>query len=316
MNGRVAVVTGGTSGIGLEVVRGLAQRGARVVLVGRGSDRASHIAGDVARETGNPNIEAVGVDDLATRAGWTAVADEVLRRCPRLHVLVNNAGAVFLQRQTTADGLERTFALNVLAPLALTTLLFDRLRASAPARVVNITSAAHLGHSVDLADLQSERDYGGWEAYGRSKLELILLSRELARRFAGTGVTVNSVHPGFVRSGFGSNNAGGSSTMVRFAAAVFGRSLKSGARTPLRVAADPDLEHVSGEYFSDGRVATGSAASRDLRTARRLYEACLPIARVPEIPLPAALTSRGEAAVDQKPPPPAVGPPGVGLRGH
>jgi NAD(P)-dependent dehydrogenase (short-subunit alcohol dehydrogenase family) len=289
MQGRVAVVTGGTSGIGLEIVRGLAARGAHVVIVGRGGPRVGEIAREVGRTTGNAEVEGLSVEDLAVRAAWKNVADELLRRLPAIHVLVNNAGAIFTSREVTVDGNERTLALNVLAPLALTSYLADRLRASAPARVVNVSSAAHQGHHLDLDDLQSAQRFSGLGTYGRSKLDLILLSRELALRLAGSGVTVNSLHPGFIRSGFGRNNRGGTATAIRVTALLFGRSPRAGARTPLMVACDPALEHVSGEYFSGGHVATGSGPSRDLAGARTLYLACLRITGAPEIPLPSAL---------------------------
>jgi retinol dehydrogenase-14 len=290
MAGRTVVVTGGTSGIGLEVVWGLAARGAHTVVVGRGgTERIAGIVDEVRTGTGNPDIEGVAVADLALRASWPALADELRRRCPSIHVLVNNAGALYFHRETTADGLERTFALNVLAPLALTAFLQERLRGSAPARVVNVASAAHEGNRLDLDDLEGARGYSGFRAYGRSKLALILLSRELALRFAGSGVTVNALHPGFIRSGFGSNNRGGAGFVLRLLTLCFGKSPRSGARTPLRVACDPALEHTSGEYFSGGHIATGSNASRDLATARALYARCLPLTGAPDVPLPPAL---------------------------
>jgi NAD(P)-dependent dehydrogenase (short-subunit alcohol dehydrogenase family) len=290
MEGRVAVVTGGTTGIGLEVVWGLAARGAHTVIVGRGgAARLEQIVEEVRVGTGNPDVEAVGVQDLALRSSWPALAQELTRRLPALHVLVHNAGALYTRRETTPEGLERTFALNVLAPLALTAYLQGTLRASAPARVVNVASAAHEGHTVHLDDLESTGAYSGFGVYGRSKLELVLLSRELARRFAGSRVTVNALHPGFVRSGFGLNNRGGTALVIRAMAFLFGKSPRSGAVTPLRVACDRDLEHVSGEYFSGGHIATGSNASRDLAMARRLYERCLPLTGAPEIPLPPEL---------------------------
>ncbi len=292
LQGRVAVVTGGTSGIGLEIVRGLAAQGAHTVLIGRGAQRAVGIAEEVRRSSGNPLVEAVALDDLSTRVGWTAVGEELRRRFAAIHILVNNAGAIYFQRTETVNGFERTLALNVLAPLALALLLQDRLRAAAPARVVNVSSAAHEGHRLHLDDLQSTVQYGGFQVYGRSKLELILLSRELALRFAGTGVTVNCVHPGFVRSGWARNNRGAAAATLRFFAILFGKSPRSGAQTPLRVAADPDLEHVSGEYFSRGHVVTGSSASRDLDSARRLYEACLPLTGARDLPRPAAFAPR------------------------
>ncbi len=292
MRGRVAVVTGGTSGVGLEIVRGLALRGAHAVIVGRGAGRVSQVVEELRRTTGNPEVEGVPVDDLALRSRWPVVAAQLLRRLPAIHVLVNNAGAVYFHREMTSEGDERTFALNVLAPLALISLLQDRLRASAPARIVNIASAAHFGHSLDLSDLQSANHYRGFDAYGRSKLELMLLTRELALRFAGSGVVVNCVHPGFIRSGFGRNNRGAGAAAVRIASIMFGKSPRTGAKTPLKVAGDFAYGSVSGEYFSGGRIVTGSNASRDLSGARRLYEACLPLTGAPDIPLPPDLIRR------------------------
>jgi retinol dehydrogenase-12 len=293
LRGRIAVVTGGSSGIGLEIAYGLAARGARTVLVGRGQERVDARAAQVREATGNPDVEGIAVVDLRLRAEWAALSAELHRRLPALHILVHNAGAMYTRRETTPDGFEQTLALNVLAPLALTAFLQDLLRASAPARVVNVASAAHHGNSVVLEDLQSTGTYHGFRTYGVSKLELILLSRELAIRFAGTGVTVNAVHPGFVRSGFGRNNRGGAGAAIGLAALLFGRSARSGARTPLRVAADPALEHVSGEYFSREHVAQSSAAGRDLRLARQLYARCLPMTGAPDIPLPAGLRQGG-----------------------
>jgi len=279
MTGRVAVVTGATTGLGHEIALGLARRGATTVVVGRGSERSAAAAREIAATSGSTTVESVGVEDLALRREQRALCDELLRRYPRIDLLVNNAGGVFTRRELTADGLERTFALNVLAPFVLTARLADRLRESGPSRVVNISSGAHRGQRVDLADLQGERKFSGWSAYGRSKLELILLTREYARRFQGTGPTVNAVHPGFVRTGFARNNGGLTAAFVRLAAWIGGRSLVRGADTPLYVATDPSLANVTGEYFSDRAVRPGSPESRDPDIARRLFEACEALAR-------------------------------------
>jgi NAD(P)-dependent dehydrogenase (short-subunit alcohol dehydrogenase family) len=284
MHGRVVVVTGATSGIGFETARGIAARGAQVVVVGRGEERAKAVAASIASATGNPSVTAIGVEDLATRAEWVRLAARLQENYPAIHVLVNNAGAYFARREMTTDGLERTFALNVLTPLALTTLLEGRLRSSAPARVVNVASAAHGGNIVDLQDLQGARSYRGYRAYGRSKLELILLTRELARQLAGSGVTVNALHPGFIRSGFGQNNGGAAAFFVRLAMVLGAKSLKRGAATSIRLACDGDIETVTGQYFVDGKVAPGSVASQDMGMARRLYEASLPYLQPPTSP--------------------------------
>jgi len=272
--GRLAVVTGATSGIGREVARRLALEGFVVVVVGRGDARAEAAARSIAQETGNARVESVGVSDLARPAEVRRLASTLLARYPAIHVLVNNAGGMFRRRDQTPDGLERTFALNVLGPFLLTNLLEDRLKASAPARVVNISSAAHYRHPVDFSDLQSAQHYAGYRAYGRSKMELLLLTREMARRLAGTGVTVNAVHPGFVRSGFGLNNGGGTAIGIRVAALLFGVSVRRGAETPVYVASDPSLTTVSGEYFSRRHISRGDPASRDPAAAARLYSAC------------------------------------------
>jgi len=292
---RVAVVTGATRGIGLSVAHELASRGFTTIVVGRGVDRVQWIAAEIARTSGNPRVEPLGLEDLAVRTQAKEVANELLARFPAIHVLVNNAGAYFARREVTPDGLERTFALNVLAPFALTSLLADRMRVSAPARVVQVTSAAHLGQRVDFADLQSEAAYRGFEAYGRSKLELILLTREFARRLRGTGVVVNAVHPGFVRSGFGDNNPGGAGFGVRVAKLLFAHSLGYGMRNVVFVATDPGAGAVTGEYFSRHRVARASPESYDMVAARRLYDACRELAGTPELPDP--------------PPPPIATPP-------
>ena len=282
----VAVVTGATSGIGKEVARGLAAQGFTTVVVGRGADRAAAVAAQLAAATGNHRVESVGVRDLAVRAQMNELAAELLARYPEIQVLINNAGAYFARRELTPDGVERTFALNVLAPFSLTTLLADRMRVSAPSRVVQVSSAAHHGTTVPIADLQNSAHYDGFGAYGQSKLELILLAREFARRLAGTGVTVNAVHPGFIRSGFGNNNPGRTGWAVRFAKLIFARSVRYGAGNVLYVATDPGVASVSGEYFARHRVERASPRSYDMAMARTLYDACRVLAGAPELPDP------------------------------
>jgi len=287
MTGRTAVVTGGTSGIGLEVARGLAARGARTVVVGRGAERTARVCQEIVASLGRGTVEPVGVTDLSLVANVRALAQTLVARYPRVHVLVNNAGVYWQRRGVTAEGHERTFALNVLAPFLLTSLLADRLRESAPARVVNVSSMAHRGQSVDFSDLESANHYSGFRVYGRSKLELLLLTREFARRFAGSGVTVNAVHPGFVASGFGRNNGGGTAVGMHILELLFAINVRRGARTPLFVASDPSVGEASGEYFNRSRLARADPAALRAEDARRLFEVCRELTAAPAMPEPA-----------------------------
>jgi retinol dehydrogenase 14 len=282
-SGRVAVITGAASGIGREIALGLAARGATTVVVARGTDRAAAAAREIATATGCDRVESIGVTDLALMSDVRRLASELLDRYPRIHIVVNNAGAYFHRREVTSEGIERTFALNVLAPFLLTSLLAQRLVESAPARVVNIASAAHRGYSLDLSDLQGSQRYAGYRAYGRSKLELILLTREFARRLRGSGVTVNAVHPGFIRSGFGQNNGGGTAFGIRLLARLFARSLAEGADTPLWVATDPTVPGTTGEYFANRRVGGASRRSYDMASARELFQICQKLTGAPEL---------------------------------
>jgi len=279
--GRVAVVTGATSGIGREVALGLARLGARTVVVGRGPGRADRTASDLARESGNPKVEGLEVSDLAVMAEARSLAATLIDRYPQLHILVNNAGAYFRRREVTSDGLERTFALNVLAPYILTATLKPRLLASAPARVVNVASEAEQSGRVDFDDLQFEHGYRGFRVYGSSKLELLWLTREFAQRFAGSGVTVNAVHPGYVRSGFGLNNGGGTAFAMRILGRLFARSVVRGADTVLWASSARELAAENGKYYHDRAPLTGTVASQDLARAHRLSEACARLSGVP-----------------------------------
>jgi NAD(P)-dependent dehydrogenase (short-subunit alcohol dehydrogenase family) len=283
LSGRTAVVTGGTSGIGLEIARGLAARGARTVVVGRGKARAAQACAEIVRSLGTATVEPVAVTDLALLSDVRELARTLLERYPQVHVLVNNAGVYLRRREVTSEGHERTFALNVLAPFLLTSLLSDRLRASAPARVVNVSSTAHRGQTVDFSDLESAKRFSGFRVYGRSKLELLLLSRELARRFQGTGVTVNAVHPGFVASGFGRNNGGATAVGFRLIELLFAINVRRGAETPLFVASDPSVAAATGEYFARSRLARASPAAGRAEDARRLYDICRELTNAPAL---------------------------------
>lgn len=270
----VAVVTGGVSGLGRGIAAALARRGLPTVVVGRGAERVDAAVRAIASESGGGRVEGLPVTDLAARSEMRGLAETIVREHPDVSILVNNAGGMFSPRQTTHDGLERTFALNVLAPFVLTRAVGAQMRARAGGRIVEIASAAHRGARVPFDDLQSTRGYSGWRAYGRSKLELILLTREFGRRWSGSGVTVNAVHPGFVRSRFGQNNGRLSAGVIAFLARVGGRTIAAGADTPVYVATDPAIGAATGQYFANRATRAGSPASRDLDAAQRLYAAC------------------------------------------
>ncbi len=272
MTGKVMLVTGATSGIGAVTARALAAAGgATVVLVGRDRERSAAAVEQIRRSTGNQSVEYL-LADLSSQAEIRRLADEFLGRYDRLDVLVNNAGAMFWSRQETVDGLERTFALNHLSYFLLTNLLLDRLKASAPARVVSVSSAAHDGARIDFDDLQGKRSYAGMRAYGQSKLANVLFTYELARRLKGTGVTANALHPGFVATNFATNNG----EIVRLVMAIihrFALSPDRGAQTSIYLATSPEVEGVTGKYFSNSKAVRSSDISYDEAVAHRLWDA-------------------------------------------
>ena len=265
---RVAIVTGGARGIGRACAHSLAERGYALVLV-------DVLASEMART--RSEIEQLGCPCLAYEADVAfhnrahEVVDDVIGQWRRIDVLINNAGALFRRRQTTPDGFERTFALNHMAYFVLTDLLRDRLIKSAPARIVNVASEAHRGAMLDFDDLQSDHNYRGFAAYGRSKLCNILFTRELARRLQGTGVTANCLHPGFVASRFGDDNGGLFRIGIGIAKRLLAISPEDGAATSIYLASAPEVEGRTGLYFDKSKPATPSAAARDDTAAQELW---------------------------------------------
>jgi NAD(P)-dependent dehydrogenase (short-subunit alcohol dehydrogenase family) len=269
IEGKLCVITGATSGIGLITAERLARQGARLVLVGRDPARGEAALARIKARA--PRAEAsIHYADLSRLDGLRTLAAG-LNALSRIDVLINNAGAMFWRRQVTADGLERTFALNHMAYFVLTALLRDKL-ASASARVVNVASDAHRGARLDFGDLQSAHGYSGMRAYSRSKLCNILFTRELARRLSGTGVTANCLHPGFVNSRFGDNNPGLVGFGTRIAKQIFAISPERGAETPVYLASSPDLEGKTGGYYEKCALTTPSREAQDDATARRLWD--------------------------------------------
>jgi NAD(P)-dependent dehydrogenase (short-subunit alcohol dehydrogenase family) len=269
MRGKVCLITGATSGIGLVAAREIARAGARVVLVGRDPAKCEAAVKYIAERTGSRETETL-LADLSSQRQVRELARKFHDRHSRLDVLVNNAGGLWLDRRPTEDGLEMTFAVNHLAYFLLTNLLLDTLKASAPSRVVNVASAAHRRATLDFDNLQGELGYRGWPAYCRSKLANVLFTFELARRLPGTGVTANALHPGWVATGFGGNN-GWTGRLIRAAAGLFAIGPEEGARTTTYLATSPDVAGVTGRYFDRERPVPSSPASCDEESAKRLW---------------------------------------------
>lgn len=272
MQGKVCLITGATSGIGLESARALAAQGATVVLSGRDPGRGEAALAEVRRTVPEAKLDLM-LADLTSLASVRKLAGDFQAKYSRLDVLLNNAGLIIDRRKVTADGFEATFATNHLSHFLLTNLLLDLLTSSGASRVVNVASDAHRVGSLDfLDDLQAERgSYSGMKVYGNSKLANILFTRGLQRRLEGTKITTNSLHPGVVRTGFGLNSEGLFKHLVKLAA-PFMLSAEGGARTSVYLASSPEVEGVSGKYFAKSRVAKESKAARDAAAAERLWQ--------------------------------------------
>jgi retinol dehydrogenase-14 len=271
MAGKSVLVTGGTGGIGKATAIGLAALGARVGITGRDQARTEAAAASIRAAAGSPAVDAFAAD-MSIQAGVRRLAAQVADTYPRLDVLVNNVGGFWAHRHVTADGLERTFALNHLAPFLLTNLLLARLTASAPARILTVSSGAHARGRIDFGDLQGERNYSGQRAYSQSKLANVMFTYELARRLDGTGVTATVLHPGVVRTGFGAEDREAYLAVLIRVARVFMKTPAQGADTPVYLASSPQVEGISGRYFVNRKPKTSSNASRDTTAAARLWQ--------------------------------------------
>lgn len=275
MKGKTVVVTGANTGIGLETARELARRGARVLVCARDEAKGQRAVDDLRHSTKNQDVE-LQLLDLASLADVRRAAAELLGRCPRLDVLINNAGLILTDRRETADGFEATLGTNHLGPFLLTNLLLDRLCESAPARIVNLSSSAHYQarRGLDFDDLHfRQTPYSGWTAYARSKLANIYFTVELARRLAGSGVTANAVHPGVIRTGFGKDgDTGKLFNALLVLGGPFLGSPQRGARTSLHVATAPELATVSGKFFARSKEKRPSKVALDAEAARRLWQ--------------------------------------------
>ncbi|MBV8825409.1 MAG: SDR family NAD(P)-dependent oxidoreductase [Bradyrhizobiaceae bacterium] len=269
MQGKVVVMSGATSGIGEIAAVRLAAEGARLVLIGRDRARGEATLARLRAAAPDPG-HVCYYADLSSLGETRRVAAAIAAAEPRVDVLANNAGAIFASRRVTADGLERTFALNHMSYFVLTTGLIDRLVAAAPARIVNTASNAHRNGHIDFGDLQSERRYRALAVYGTSKLCNILFTRELARRLAGRGVTTNSFTPGFVATRFGDQAGGLYAAGVRFAK-LFAATAEKGAETLVYLAASSEAANINGQFLQNCRPGSLSAEAQDDAVAQQLW---------------------------------------------
>jgi NAD(P)-dependent dehydrogenase (short-subunit alcohol dehydrogenase family) len=270
MNGKIVMVTGATDGIGKESARALAGKGATVIVVSRNPQKCDATVAEIKDQTGNANVEAMPAD-LSWQHDVRELSSRFLDRYPRLDVLLNNAGAIFASRQLSKDGIEMTWALNHLNYFLLTHLLLDALKAAPAARVVNVSSGAHHMGRINFDDLEGEKRYSGWTAYGNSKLANVMFTYELARRLDGTRVTTNVLHPGSVGTSFGRNNGGVWNAALKLIGR-FNLSPADGAKTSIYLASSPDVGGVTGNYFDNCKAVSSSNASYDAAVQKRLWD--------------------------------------------
>lgn len=274
MHGKVVVITGVSSGIGKEAAVEMAARGAQVVAVARGRERGEAAVREIRARSGSSAV-ALELADLSSLAQVRDLASRLLAAHPRIDVLCNNAGLVLSRRRETADGFETQLAVNHLAPFLLTNLLLERLRQSAPSRIVNTSSRAHARAAISWDDLARTKHYSALGVYGETKLMNLLFTRELSRRLEGSGVTANALHPGVVRTSIGADGdlAFPVALVWKVALRFIGITPAEGAKTIVYLASSPDVARVSGEYFDECRISRSASRSRDPEAAVRLWQA-------------------------------------------
>lgn len=272
MADRVVLITGGTGGIGKATAIGLAAMGARVGITGRDVARGEQAATDIRAASGNQAVEGFA-GDMTSQAEVRRLAVAVLAGYPRVDVLINNVGGFWAHRHRTVDGLEQTLALNHLAPFLLTNLLLDRLKASAPARVVTVSSGEQARGRIDFDDLQGARAYSGQRAYSQSKLANVMFTMELARRLEGTGVTATCLHPGVVRTNFGSEDQARYFAVIGQLVRPMLKTPAKGAETPIYLASSPELDGVTGQFFANRKSKRANKAAHDTGMTARLWRA-------------------------------------------
>ena len=270
MNGKVCLVTGATDGIGKVSARVLAEKGAKVIIVGRNPEKSATVLAELKSSSGNENIDLL-MADLAVMQEVYDLAEQVISHYDRLDILLNNAGGYFAKHELTSDGLERTFALNHMSYFLLTNKLMELLKSSAPARIVNVSSDAHYGVDMDFENLNGEQEYKAWKAYQKSKLANVLFTYELLKKVPAD-ITVNCLHPGFVATNFGHNIGGFFGPVLKIAQRISAIDPEEGAKTSIFLCSAPEVKGVSGKYFYKCQPKTSSRESRNMDTGKRLWQ--------------------------------------------
>jgi len=280
MQGKVCMVSGATSGIGKATALGLAQMGATVVMVSRDRARGEAAQSEIKTKSGNNAVDLL-IADLSSQQSVRQLAENFKRNYTQLHVLINNAGVFMLTRRETVDGLEMTFAVDYLAPFLLTNLLLDVLKASAPARIVNVSSESHEAGYIKMDDLQAKKGYRPMRVYGQAKLALVLFTYELARRLQGTGVTANCLHPGLVATNIAQRDLWPIARTAAKLVLFFGISPEEGAKTSIYLASSPDVEGVTGKYFVKSIPKRSTPISYNESLQQQLWEESAKLVNLP-----------------------------------
>ncbi len=278
MKDKIVMITGANSGIGKAASLALANMGATVVMVARNKEKGEAAKAEIIRESGNSSVDLL-LADLSSLESVRQLATEFQKKYPKLHVLINNAGLFNQGRHVTTDGYENTFATNYLAAFLLTNLQLEQLKASAPSRIINVSSVGHYKGHINFDDLNLEKEYGGWKAYGQSKLALVLFTHELAKKLQGTGVTVNAVHPGTVATNIWTRPFGPAGFITALPK-LFMASPEKGAETIVYLASSSDAQSLSGEYLEKSKVKKSSEESYDEEIAQRLWDVSAKLTRL------------------------------------
>jgi NAD(P)-dependent dehydrogenase (short-subunit alcohol dehydrogenase family) len=278
MKDKVVMITGANSGIGKATSLALAKMDATVVMVARSKERGEAAKAEIIKESQNNSVDLL-LADLSSLESVQQLATEFRKKYSKLHVLINNAGLFNRKRHVTTDGYENTFATNYLAPFLLTNLQLGLLKASAPSRIINVSSVGHYNGHINFEDLNLEKEYGGWKAYGQSKLALVLFTHELAKKLRGSGVAVNALHPGTVATNIWTRPFGPAGFITALPK-LFMASPEEGAETIVYLASSPEAQSLSGEYLEKLKVKKSSEESYDEEIAQRLWDVSAKLTRL------------------------------------